>query len=99
MTSTQKTTTNKTTAADLGMVGLSLATLLLAFAVPLFAPALALGGIVGSIRLPRSGARAARWLALTIFTIALVTALAVDLGLLAASTGAIHTSPAVAPVN
>ena len=97
MTHTQETTANKTTAAHLGMVGLALMTLVLAFAFPLFAPALATGGILASIRLPRSGARAARWLALTIFAIALVTSLAIDLGLLAASTGGIRTSPAVAP--
>ena len=99
MTSMDGATATKTSAAYLGMVVLALVTLVSAFAVPLFTPALALGGIVASIRLPRGGAGAMRWLPLAIFTIALVTALAIDLGLLAAGSGIVGVGPADAPAN
>ena len=85
--------------APVALMVSAIATLLSAFAVPLVTPLFALAGVAASINHVRRGGGVVRWSPLAIFAMALVISLAIDLVLLAASTGDIHTSPAVAPVN
>ena len=85
--------------APLAMMVWAIATLLSAFAVPLVTPLFAAAGIVASIHHVRGGAGVSRWSPFAIFAVALVISLTIDLGLLAATTGDIHTSPAIAPMN